>query len=129
MSIRPENRKRYPKKWKLMVEMARVRSGNRCECRGQCGRDHPDGRCAAVHRGKHPETRSVVILTLAHFLGVPEEYEDISQMFHACQACHNRYDAPKRRAGIRARAFADQLEMFEGADLGTDPQAQREGAP
>lgn len=31
-----------------------------------------------------------------------------------CQRCHNTYDGPARRAGIRARAFAAQLEL----DLG-----------
>lgn len=63
MPIRKENRGRYPKNWKSeIVPAIRARSGNRCECTGQCGRMHaplaPDlgeplyqsGRCEA-HNG------------------------------------------------------------------------------
>lgn len=32
-----------------------------------------------------------------------------------CQQCHNRYDAPMRRRGIRERANADQLTFLDGA--------------
>jgi len=38
MPIRPENRARYPKNWPEIVARIRERSGNRCECRGECGR-------------------------------------------------------------------------------------------
>jgi hypothetical protein len=112
MPIRPENKPRYPATWPALVAAAQARSGNRCECTGQCGLAHPGGRCAAVHRGKHPDTGNMVILTLAHFTGVPLESVDIGQMFYACQRCHNRYDGPARRAGIRARRYKDQLDLF-----------------
>jgi hypothetical protein len=42
-----------------------------------------------------------VVLTLAHEHGVPLEETTIDRMFHACQRCHNRYDAPMRAAGIK----------------------------
>jgi len=112
MPIRPENRARYPKTWKQMVEAARERGGNRCECRGQCGEEHEGGRCNVGNGELHPVTKSKVVLTLAHEHGVPLEEESIERMFHACQRCHNRYDAPVRRAGIRERAFANQIDMF-----------------
>lgn len=105
MPIRPENLARYPKQWPAMVAQARERSGGRCECIGQCGIDH-DGRCVARNGEIHPTTGSKVVLTLAHNHGVPLEETSIERMFHACQQCHNRYDAPMRRAGIKARAFA-----------------------
>lgn len=113
MPIRPENRARYPKTWKQMVERARERSGNRCECDGKCGIEHEGGRCNAANHEPHPRTGSKVVLTLAHEHGVPLEETSIERMFHACQRCHNRYDAPMRRAGIRERAFADQPDMFK----------------
>lgn len=106
MPIRPENRSRYPKTWKTMVASARERSGDRCECDGRCGLDHEGGRCSAVNYQPHPVTGSKVVLTLAHEHGVPLEETSIERMFHACQQCHNRYDAPMRRAGIQQRAKA-----------------------
>lgn len=109
MPIRPENRKRYSRRWAALVAMVRARSGNRCECQGQCGIDHEGGRCAAEHRRKHPDTGNLVILTAAHYRGAPLESEDIADLFHACQRCHNRYDAPERAAGRRARARAAKL--------------------
>lgn len=114
MPIRPENRGRYPKTWKAMVAAAGERSGGRCECDGRCGLDHDGGRCAAVNGQPHPSTGSKVVLTLAHEHGVPLEETSINRMFHACQQCHNRYDAPMRRAGIqqRARAALGIQDMF-----------------
>lgn len=112
MPIRPENRARYPKTWKAMVEAARERSRNQCECVGQCGDEHEGGRCNALNGEPHPLTGSKVVLTLAHEHGVPLEEEAIDRMFHACQRCHNKYDAPMRRAGIRERMFADQGKLF-----------------
>lgn len=41
MPIRPENKDRYPANWKSeVVPRIRARSGNRCECTGQCGVQH-----------------------------------------------------------------------------------------
>jgi hypothetical protein len=104
MPIRPENRARYPKTWRSMVDQARERSGNRCECKGQCGLVHQGGRCSAENGKPHPTTGSKVVLTLAHEHGVALEETSIEKMFHACQQCHNRYDAPERRKGIQERA-------------------------
>lgn len=113
MPIRPENRTRYPRQWPQMVAAARRRSGDRCECDGKCGIPHDGGRCAARNGLPHPATGSVVVLTLAHEHGVPLEETSIERMFHACQRCHNRYDAPMRLAGIRAR----QRQALDMQDL------------
>lgn len=110
MPIRPENRARYPKTWKQMVADARVRSGNRCECLGQCGLDH-GGRCDALNGQPNPRTGSKVVLTLAHMHGVPLEETSIERMFHACQQCHNKYDAPMRREGIKLRSMPLLCQM------------------
>lgn len=115
MPIRPENRARYPKTWRAMVVEARARSGDRCECLGQCGLVHAGGRCDASNGQPHPSTGSKVVLTLAHEHGVALEETSIARMFHACQQCHNRYDAPVRRAGIRARrkAASADADLFD----------------
>lgn len=121
MPIRPENRTRYPKDWKTaIVPAVRQRSANRCECQGQCGIRHSGknarGRCTAKNGKPHPDTGAKVVLTVAHKHGEPLESRDITGMFHACQKCHNRYDAPMRRACIKARAKAKMADgdLLEG---------------
>lgn len=82
MPIKPENAARYPKNWKKeIVPRIRLRSGDVCECHGECGLWHyeVDGRqhdseimlnrrspmrCTAVNRQPHPVTKSMVVLTL-----------------------------------------------------------------
>jgi hypothetical protein len=110
MPIRPENRARYPKDWKAISQRIRFdRAAARCECIGECGLDHGD-RCVAEHGKPHPTTGSNVVLTTAH-LAEPIENCSDENLRAMCQQCHNRYDAPMRRAGIRERANADQGKL------------------
>lgn len=110
MPIRPENAARYPKYWKkIVVPRIRARSGNRCECTGQCGITHsiqpldaPTLRCWAINSKPHPITGSMVVLTVMHLNHQPEDCRD-ENLLHGCQSCHNRYDAPVRAAGIKER--------------------------
>ncbi len=111
MPIRPENRARYPKEWKtISLRIRTERADNRCECLGECGDDH-SGRCEAINYEPHPVTGSKVILTVAHLDHVPENCGD-DNLKAMCQRCHNRYDMPMRRAGIRERAYADQGKLI-----------------
>lgn len=143
MPIRPENAARYPKDWKtVVVPRIRARSGNQCECTGQCGRHHfdphpdiseaiPAIRCQArngdvgyhgptgrwhdwpTHElGEVMETKDgidyrciKVVLTVMHLNHDPADCRD-ENLLHGCQGCHNRYDAPVRAAGIKARRRA-----------------------
>jgi hypothetical protein len=128
MPIRPENKARYPKNWKSeIVPAIRARSGNRCECTGQCGQQHGpdvDGRCLRYNRepgyydefGMWERHRPMfdggkkivtIVLTVMHLDHTPENC-DPANLLHACQGCHNRYDMPVRRAGIQARARAQR---------------------
>jgi hypothetical protein len=138
MPIRPENRARYPKDWPAISKRIRLeRAGNRCE---QCGvpnyelggrtpdgkwhKAHPTGECTlgltwpAVGSywwcgSAHEHLRIVkIVLTVAHLDHTPENCTD-ENLRAWCQRCHNLYDAAMRRQGIRERAFADQLKMFE----------------
>lgn len=113
MPIRPENKARYPKDWKVISARIRFeRAEGRCECSGECGLEH-DGRCDAEHGEAHPRTGSKVVLTTAHLADPIEDCSD-ENLRAMCQQCHNRYDAPMRRRGIRERAFSAQITMFEG---------------
>lgn len=110
MPIRPENRARYPKNWREIVAHIRERSGDRCEF-------VIDGvRCDAVNVAPHPITGAKVVLTVAHLNHMPEDCRD-ENLLHACQRCHNRYDAPNRLAGRRERARLAMAagDLFEGA--------------
>lgn len=46
-----------------------------------------------------------IVLTVAHLNHTPEDCRD-ENLLHLCQGCHNRYDAPVRAAGIKARKRA-----------------------
>lgn len=107
MPIRPENRARYPKDWHAVSLSIRERAGWRCE--GSPA--YPD--CRAEQGKPHPVTGAIVILTVAHLDHQPENCA-ADNLRAWCQRCHNTYDGPMRRAGIRARASSDQLDL----DLG-----------
>ena len=59
----------------------------------------------------HPDTGSKVVLTVAHLDHIPENCGD-DNLLAMCQRCHNRYDMPMRRAGIRERANANQGKLM-----------------
>ena len=115
MPIRPENRARYPRDWEAISKRIRFgRAQGRCECTGHCGVDHVDDplkaefdphdtRCEQMHGEANTITGSPVVLTVAHLDHQPEHNDD-DNLLAMCQRCHNRYDAPNRREGIRQRA-------------------------
>lgn len=153
MPIRPENKSRYPQNWKSeVVPRIRARSGNRCECTGQCGVEHGhsyctdlseigrcgihngdvsymiDGRwqvCLESELGEEMERcdgkiyRAVrIVLTVMHLNHKPEDCCD-ENLLHACQGCHNRYDAPMRRRGIQDRSRAQRAsgDLFKCTEV------------
>ena len=117
MPISKANLARYPKNWKTeVVPRIRARSGNRCECRGECG-DGPNehgGRCKAEHGKAHPVTGSTVVLTTAHLNHQPEDCRD-EVLRHMCQRCHLRYDQTHHQ--INARATRDRKAGQERMDV------------
>ena len=104
MPIRAENRARYPSNWKAISLSIRERAGWKCE------------RCGADQGKPHPLTGSIVVLTCAHLDHTPE-HVDPSNLRAWCQRCHNRYDAPMRAAGIKAR----RRDAMAAADLFAEP--------
>lgn len=115
MPIKPENAARYPKNWKSeIVPAIRARSGNRCECLGECGSCGPvaspgweehGGRCPAVNGQPHPLTGSKVVLTTGHL--EQDEIEDcaLDKLRHWCQRCHLRYDQAHHQRNARVTRF------------------------
>lgn len=109
MPIRAENKALYPKNWKSeIVPRIRARSGNRCECTGQCGKDHK-GRCKWKNGDLIDNIRAKIVLTVMHLNHNPEDCSD-ENLLHGCQGCHNRYDAPMRRRGIKERRRAQMAD-------------------
>ena len=101
---------RYPSDWPAISRHIRFeRAGGRCEFVLETG-----ARCSAMQGQPHPLTGSIVVLTVAHLDHMPENCAD-GNLLAACQRCHNRYDMPHRRAGIRQRARAGLAvcELFE----------------
>lgn len=95
MPIKPENRERYPKDWRVISEAIKVRAEWRCESvPGQ-----PP--CGAVDGQRHPITGAIVILTVAHLDHQPEHCTD-DNLRALCQRCHNRYDQPHRKKNAAA---------------------------
>jgi hypothetical protein len=57
--------------------------------------------------GEYGERVVRTALTVMHLNHQPEDCGD-GNLLHACQGCHNRYDAPMRAAGIKARRKAQR---------------------
>ena len=97
MPIRPEDKSRYPKDWKVISLRIRARSGGRCECQGECGLHPPNPlprRCVERHGEQAQFANGKVVLTVAH-LGDPSPENCADDNLKAmCQRCHLRYDQP-----------------------------------
>ena len=92
MPIRPEMRDRYPEDWERRSRFViQYRARNRCEW------------CGAVNRRPHPITGSPVVLSAAHVYDHRPENASLLNLAALCQLCHNRHDAPVRRAGVHLR--------------------------
>lgn len=130
--IRPENKERYPKNWPEISRRIRDAAGNKCEwCgvpNGEMGGRTAQGAWLKARPlgdnglrlewpkegeqswcGSNEAAQMLrivrIVLTVAHLDHTPENCDD-DNLKSLCQRCHNRYDAPKRRAGILERARA-----------------------
>jgi hypothetical protein len=126
--IMPINPNDYPDNWAEISQRIRFeRAEGRCECRGECGHEHPGGRCNAPHgvtvyrskaepamwrkepgEGFYPVR---IILTTAH-LDHDRGNNGDANLRAFCQFCHLNYDRLHRAALKRQRALeAGQLEL------------------
>jgi hypothetical protein len=105
----PVDQKKYPKNWKAIVAAVRARSGDTCECRGECGTAEcqRQGQCYACQGERHPVTRSKVILTTAH-LDHGTHDNRLENLRHMCQRCHLNLDKWQHGANAKATRLAKQ---------------------
>jgi 5-methylcytosine-specific restriction endonuclease McrA len=129
MPIRPENKARYPKDWPQISRAIRARAGQKCEkCAAPNGElvkrltsgrygegaaymlesghiySAEDGRLMGKdYPAAYAQDYVKVVLTVAHLDHQPENC-DPANLRAWCQRCHNAYDAPMRRQGIKSRA-------------------------
>jgi hypothetical protein len=104
------NRSRYPGNWPEVSKRIReIRAGLRCECRGECGRDH-GGRCPARKGDLSENRRGTIFLTCAHLwrsvcrCALENEGDLCANPDHLkamCNGCHLRYDVPLHRRNAR----------------------------
>ncbi|WP_193763167.1 hypothetical protein [Methylorubrum sp. Q1] len=102
MPISRERQKLYPGgsirsiAWKRGVRAPILqRSGNRCEGTPQ----RPN--CPAREGERHPDTGSIVVLTVAHLDQDPGN-NDPANLAALCQLCHNRWDQASRTKNAKA---------------------------
>ena len=88
----PWDPKKYPADWKLIVAKVRERSGNRCECTGQCELHDHHGRCVEVNGTKAKFAKGKVVLTTAHICKCDPPCGSLEHLIHACNRCHLRID-------------------------------------
>ena len=109
MPIRPENKMRYPANWVFIRAAILERADERCEGIP----DFPG--CRAANRAPHPDTGSMVVLTIGHLDHVPEHC-DPANLRAWCQRCHLHYDRHHHRQTAYAtrKASANSLIRHDG---------------
>ena len=81
MPIAPDMAKRYPADWRLRRRfILEYRAAGRCEW------------CGAINHERHPDTGSVVILTIAHVFDKRPEVANLLNLAALCQRCHLNWD-------------------------------------
>jgi hypothetical protein len=118
MPISKEKMARYPggsiysKEWKTFRASIIERAENCCEGTPQ----HPE--CRAENRKPHPETGSIVVLTIAH-MDQDESHCDPDRCRALCQKCHNSWDAPHRKlnAAKTRRRKSPQIDLEDFISL------------
>lgn len=106
--IRPSEAARYPKNWREISDRIKARADNRCESvPGQ-------PTCGARQGERHPITKAVIVLTVAHLDHQPENCAD-DNLRALCQRCHNRYDQKhrQRNAATTRRTKKANGELFD----------------
>lgn len=121
MPISRERMRQYPggsitsPEWRWIRLCTLIRANFRCEGTPR----FPD--CRAEDRKPHPETGSLVVLTIMH-LDHDLANEDPSNFKAGCQRCHLTYDAPfhamnaarTRRLKSSQLDWLDQMEALDG---------------
>jgi hypothetical protein len=103
MPIRPEERERYPADWPAISLAVRSAAGWRCQ-----GTTMYPG-CRAAAGEAHPETGSLVILTVAHMDHDPSNNAE-TNLRALCQRCHLAWDRSRHAENARLKRSARYRE-------------------
>ena len=112
--IRESQKGRYPSNWKEISQRIRFeRAAGRCECAGECGREHATGRCPNRHgQPSYYGKGSKVVLTTAHLNHTPEDCTD-DNLKAMCQGCHLHYDREHHAETRRATKAAQDTRTAQ----------------
>ena len=95
----PFDRSKYPKDWKAISLRIRVRSGQQCECLGECGLHH-ERRCEERNGTAAKWANGKIVLTVAHMNHEPHDCRE-ENLKAMCQRCHLRYDVALHKENSR----------------------------
>jgi len=136
MPIRSENKDKYPPNWPEIRDLVRQRSRGQCEkCgimdgalgyRDQFGNFHELEGTAIEAARADGTTLLKIVLTVAHLDHDPT-HNDLSNLRHWCQQCHNRYDALTRSRGVkkRRREAQEETQLTIGGMNDAEAQSQK----
>ena len=108
MPIRPERKHLYPKDWEQIS--ARIRFERAL---GRCEQIIDGNRCEAKHGRAHPDTSSMVVLTVAHLNHDETDCRD-ENLKAMCQRCHLHYDRHHHAETRRSRKAMGDLFQEKG---------------
>lgn len=118
MPIRRHMRHFYGKEWKEVHRpriLARAMDDEeglpRCECVGECRREHAGGRCAEIDGEPAASFNGPVVLTVAHLDQNPANNDD-SNLRALCQRCHNRVDQPHRQVNAAVTRWKRKVRVI-----------------
>lgn len=99
MPIKAEwRRKLYnTSEWRKQRDRLMKRAANRCECTGECGKEHDDGRCTERHmkKAKGDGVRAGVLVVLGPAHKDQRKSGEVvgdDELVLLCSGCHLRYD-------------------------------------
>ncbi len=116
----PIDYREYPKDWPEIRARILDRAENKCECTGECGRDH-FGRCNARNYSPSRYSGKQVILTIAHLDHDHKNHDVTDDRLKAmCQGCHLSYDMAVHQHRRKYGAGVGQLELEIGGVDTTD---------
>ena len=114
MPVKPDNQKHYGKVWEDIAHARKEQAGWRCECLGQCGISHAEGRCE-LRQGDLPLGRKRSVTLTTHHINAQPWDNRPENLMALCEDCHLRLDIPLHQSHAHATRDAKrQLKNLFG---------------
>ena len=110
MPMKRDNQKLYGGDWGEISRAAKERAGWRCECVGQCGVSHAEGR-SGLRQGDLPLGRKRRVTLTTHHINAQPWDERPENLMALCEGCHLRLDKPLHQS--RAHATRDRKKGMQ----------------